>query len=139
MKKYLGLILTFILAFILIGCINFNTTVEITRTKEVNFSMIYALDKSMSMLAELAHEGDRSYRFSEKDKKEFAEKGFKVEDYKDGNYEGIKLIKSWKNIDEISGDTDETYEFDNILGRGKNNSNKIFKVENGLFKNKYTL
>jgi hypothetical protein len=138
MKKYLGILSAFVLTFILTGCVRYNTTVEVTKTKKVNFSIIYAFD--MDMMNGLSDEGGSvDTGISEEDKKEFAEKGFKVSDYKDGSYEGVKLTKSWKNIDDVSSDTDVTYNLeDDIEGEGKNES-KMFKVEKGFFKNKYTL
>lgn len=138
MKKYLGLISAFILVFVLTGCVRYNTTVEVKRSKKVNFSVIYAFDKSM--MDGMSDEGGSSdMSISEDDKKEFAEKGFEVKDYKDGNYEGVKLTKSWKNIDDISGENDVTYDLEADLEGEGNKDAKMFKVEKGFFKNKYTL
>ena len=138
MKKYLGLISSFILAFILTGCVRYNTTVEVKRSKKVNFTIIYAFD--MEMLKSMGEGADTSdMTIDDEEKKEFADKGFKVSEYKDGNYEGVKLTKSWKNIDDISGDTDVTYSLEEDLEGEGNKDAKMFKVEKGFFKNKYTL
>lgn len=138
MKKYLGLISSFILAFILTGCLRCNTTVEVKRNKKVNFTIIYAFD--MEMLKSMGEGADTSdMKIDDDEKKEFADKGFKVSEYKDGNYEGVKLTKNWKNIDDVSSDTDVTYDLEEDIDGEGNKDAKMFKVEKGFFKNKYTL
>ena len=71
MKKYLGLISGFILAFVLTGCVRYNTTVEVKHSKKVNFSIIYAFD--MEMMKSMGESADTSdMTIDDEEKKEFA-------------------------------------------------------------------
>lgn len=125
MLKKLILIVT--LALTLTGCVKFNANMDIKKDKSMDFSIIYAFDTSVF--------GEEE-PIKEKDKKNIAEKGFKVEDYKDGNMSGIKISKSVSNIDTLSAIEDAAYNLSGIMD-DKNTDEKMFKIEKSFFKNKY--
>ena len=151
MKKYLGLVASFILVFILTGCVKYDSTVEVKRNKKVNYTIIYAFNSSMidSMKSQYADEDDAeetddeeeldNFKITEEDKRKFKENGFKVEKYEKDGYEGVKLSKSWNNIDSISSDKDTVYELEDELTGDKKEETNMFKVKKGFFKNTYTL
>ena len=127
MKKGLYVLGLFILVLGLSGCMKFNANMDIKKDKSMDFSMIYALDTQYFGNEEI---------LTDEDKKGMEELGFKIEEYKEGTMQGFKLIKSVKNIDEISGEKDAEYSLSAITEEDKDA--KMFKVEKGFFKNKYT-
>ena len=127
MKKSLYVLGLFILVLGLSGCMKFNANMDIKKDKSMDFSMIYALDTQYFGNEEI---------LTDEDKKGMEELGFKIEEYKEGTMQGFKLIKSVKNIDEISGEKDAEYSLSAITEEDKDA--KMFKVEKGFFKNKYT-
>lgn len=134
MKKYLSLITVFILTIILTGCVKYNSTVEVKSNKSVNLNIIYAIDTDILSNEEL---GDMS--ITDDDKKEYIQNGFTVDNYKDGSYEGVKLTKKFKNIDNISSESDVTYNLESDISGEKSSNTNMFKVKKGFFKNTYVL
>lgn len=129
MKKKFGLLL-FILMFSLTGCVKFNTTMDIKKDKSMEYTIIYAIDKSLL--------GDQEL-FDEDEKKELEEKGFKTEKYNKNNMEGFKLTKNIANIDEYSSTEKSKYSISGLLNSSKESEEKyIFSVKKGLLKNVYT-
>ena len=129
MKKNIKLTaLLTLLVISLTGCVKFNSTMEIKKDKSIDYTVIYALDKSLF--------GNQEILTSD-DKKELENKGFTVSNYVDGNMKGFKVSKNIKNIDDISSTNDATYDLSGLLDSSKSES-KVFKVKKGVLKNTYT-
>ena len=126
MKKIKLLMLIMGLCF-LTGCVKFNANMDIKSNKSMDFSIIYALDKSF-------FKDENALKESSFD--EIKKQGFTVSKYQKDNLEGFTLTKKFSNIDEIS--TDEDIEFD-ISGmmNGTSDSKYWFKVVKGDKKNTY--
>ncbi len=129
MKKNIKLTTLLILLVIsLTGCVKFNSTMEIKKDKSMDYTVIYAFDKSLF--------GDQEILTSD-DKKELENKGFTVSNYVDGNMTGFKVSKNIKNIDDVSSTNDTTYDLSGLLDSSKSES-KVFKLKKGFLKNTYT-
>lgn len=129
MKKNIKLTTLLILLVIsLTGCVKFNSTMEIKKDKSMDYTVIYAFDKSLF--------GDQEILTSD-DKKELENKGFTVSNYVDGNMKGLKVSKNIKNIDDVSSTNDATYDLSGLLDSSKSES-KVFKFKKGFLKNTYT-
>ena len=127
MKKLKLLLMLLMVGILSSGCIKFNVNMDIKKDKSMDFTIIYAIDKTYS-------NGENSLDVDEF--KEAEKNGFKVEEYKEGNMEGFKLTKNIKNIDEVSTEKDAEY---SLSGFMKDDEDQyLFKVEKGLFKNTYT-
>ena len=95
MKKIKYIVLLTIM-IVLSGCVRYDSTMDIKINKSMNFSMIMALDKTMTSM--MGSENP----FEEIDKSEAEKYGFKVSSFEEGNMKGIKLEKKIKNIDKAS-------------------------------------
>lgn len=130
MKKIKYLLVLCIFAIISTGCVKYNATMAIKKDKSMEFTIIYAIDKSLF--------GDSSGGINEDDMESAKREGFTVEKYTEGSYEGFKLIKKVKNIDDVSIEEDVEYSLSDMLGKTKDGKEYIFKVEKGEKKNTYT-
>ena len=128
MKKFKYLLMIIAVTFVLTGCVKFNATMDIKSDKSMDFSIIYAFDKTVF------GEGNG---LKEEDMAEAKKEGFTVTKYSEGNFEGFTLSKKIKNIDEVSTENDDA-EFDLSGMMNENAGNKyIFKVVKGEDKNTY--
>ncbi len=109
MKKIKYLLLLGLFAIITTGCVKFNANMDIKKDKSMEFSVIYAFDKS------LMGEGNG---IKEEDMAGPKACGFEVSKYSEGNYEGFKLVKKIANIDEVSSETDVTYSLSGMTEEG---------------------
>ena len=128
MKKAKYLLLLVIFALVTTGCVKFNANMNIKKDKSMEFSVIYAFDKSLM---------GEDNTLKEEDMSEPKKCGFEVTKYSEGNYEGFKLTKKIANIDEVSAETDVTYDLSGMMDEGVCNG-KMFKVVKGSDKNTYT-
>lgn len=113
------------LLFSMTGCVKYNATMDIKKDKSMDFSIIYAVDTSLT--------GDEPM-FGEEQIAEYEKQGFEVEDYKEGNMEGVTLRITYDNIDKVSTEEDTEY---SLSALGDEEAGYLFKVEKGLLKNKY--
>lgn len=132
MKKITKIIAIIIMMIMMTGCVKFNANMDIKKDKSMDYSIIYAVDTT--------YFGDKAL-FDEEDKKELAKKGFKLEEYADGNMKGFKITKKIINIDLVSTNENAKYSLSGLLS-STNESDVIknaylFKVEKGFLKNKY--
>ena len=127
MKKVKYLLLLVLFAVVTTGCVKFNANMDIKKDKSMEFSVIYAFDKSLL--------GENN-ALKEEDMAEPKKCGFEVSKYSEGNYEGFKLVKKIKNIDEVSSETDVTFDLSGMMDEGVC-SGKMFKVTKGEEKNTY--
>lgn len=131
MKKLAKIIIIVVMMITMTGCVKFNANMDIKKDKSMDYSIIYALDTT--------YFGDEGV-FNEEDKKELEKEGFKLEEYNEGNYKGVKLTRKIINIDLVSSKEDAKYSLSGILSSEDKDNNKndyLFKVEKGLLKNKY--
>ena len=125
--KILKMLLVVVMAFMLTGCVKLNATMEITKNGKINYNVLYAIDKSLL-------NGQKV--FTDEDKKKVEEQGYKVEDYSDGNMEGVNIYIKDLDINTVSTDKDTLYDLSGITN-GKDNK-KMFSVKKGFLKNTYT-
>ena len=128
MKKIKYLLLLCVVAIITTGCVKFNVNMDIKKDKSMDFSIIYAFDKSLM---------GESNSLKEEQFDEAKKQGFKVEKYSEGNMEGFKLTRKIKNIDDVSSESDVEYDLSKLMEEGEEKS-YIFKVVKGTEKNTYT-
>ena len=127
MKKSLYILGILVLTLGLSGCVKYNANIDIKKDKSMDFSIIYAMDTQ--------YFGDQEILTSE-DKDNLTKEGFEVSDYEDGTMKGFTISRSVKNIDDLSTEKDEDYSLSGIME--EDSDEKMFKVEKGFFKNKYT-
>lgn len=127
MKKIKYLFVLCIVAILTSGCVKFNAVMDIKKDKSMEFSIIYAFDKSMSGMTSM----------KEEDFDEVKKQGYTVTKYSDDQYEGFKITRSIKNIDEVSTESDVEYNLSGMMEADENNK-YIFKVVKGADKNTYT-
>lgn len=128
MKKVKYLLLLVLFAIITTGCVKFNATMDIKKDKSMDFSIIYAFDKT------ILGEGNG---VKEEDLAKAKKEGYEVTKYSEGNYEGFKLVKKIANIDEISSEEDVIFDLSGIDEASEDNK-YMFKVVKGSDKNTYT-
>ena len=122
MKKLKYFLAVCLIAIISTGCVKYNATMDIKKDKSMDFTIIYALDKSMM--------GEMS-SLKEEDFNELKEAGYAVEKYTEGNFEGFKITKTIKNIDEVSTDKDVEFNLSGMMENDENNKYMFKVVKNG--------
>ena len=128
MKKIKYLLLLCVFAICLTGCVKFNANMNIKKDKSMDFSIIYAFDKTVF---------GEDNKLKKDDFKEVEKQGFTVKEYSEGNYEGFTLTKKIANIDEVSTENDTTYDLSGMMNEKEDNK-YIFKVVKTDKKNTYT-
>ena len=127
MKKIKYLLMIIAVSMLLTGCVKFNATMTINKDKSMEFSIIYAFDKT------IFGEGNG---LKEEDVKDAEKQGFTIKKYSEGNFEGFTLTRKINNIDEVSSESDVIYNLSGMME--ENTDNKyIFKVVKGDDKNTY--
>lgn len=116
MKKLKYFLAVCLVAIISTGCVKFNANIDIKKDKSMDFSIIYAFDKSLM--------GENS-SLKEEDFDELKKDGYSIEKYKEGNFEGFKITKKIKNIDEVSTDKDVEFNLSKMM---EENDKYMFKV-----------
>lgn len=132
MKKFKYVMMLTVMMFLLTGCVKFNANIEISKNKNMNMEVIYAIDSSL-----MSYMGGDGELLSDDDKKELEQEGFTVENYSEDSFTGYKLVKKVKNIDDISTTDDINYNISGLLDDYEANNKNMFKVKKGLFKNTY--
>ena len=127
MKKIKFLVLICLLGILSTGCVKFNATMDIKKDKSMDFSIIYAVDKTIF---------GEANGLKEEDMAEAKKQGFTVTKYSEGNYEGFTLSKKIKNIDEVSTENDAEYDLSGLMEESSENK-YLFKVVKGEEKNTY--
>lgn len=128
MKKIKYLLLLCLGAICLTGCVKFNANMDIKKDKSMDFSIILAFDKSL-----LGESGG----IKEEDLADIKKQGFTATKYSEGKYEGFKITKKIKNIDEVSSENDVIYDLSGMMNQ-EDTGSYIFKVVKGEEKNTYT-
>ncbi|MDE3839337.1 hypothetical protein C0966_08210 [Bacillus methanolicus] len=111
----------FIFTILLTGCVKFNTTLKIHSDGSSDLTIIYGIDKQVASI-----DGTMT-KSMEETKKEAETRGFKVVNFKDDKYIGLKLEKHFDTYEDLA----------------KKEDMRLFdlKVEEkkGFFKNKYSI
>ena len=128
MKKIKCLLLLCLFAIITTGCVKFNANMNIKKDKSMEFSIIYAFDKTIF---------GEDNKLKEDDFTDVKKQGFTLTKYSEGNYEGFTLTKKIANIDEVSSESDVIYDLSGMMSETSENK-YIFKVVKGADKNTYT-
>lgn len=110
-KRIFKFFLLLVILFSVTGCIKYNTLMEIKEDKSMNFSIIYAISKS---IFEMGEEASDKLLTSDQ-KQELIKQGFKVEDYLDDNFQGFQISKKIDNIDNVSIESDVIYSLSKYL------------------------
>ena len=126
MKKIKFLLLGCLLIILTTGCVKFNANMNIKKDKSMDFTITYALDKSIF--------GDQE-SIKESDFEEAKKEGFTVSKYSEGNMEGVTLTRKVNNIDEVSTEDDAEYDLSGMLNNKE--GKYLFKVVKGTDKNTY--
>ena len=126
MKKFKMMLLITLLGMMVTGCVKFNATMDIKKDKSMNFSIIYALDKSVF--------GEET-SLKEEDLENAKKEGFTITKYSEGNMVGFTLTKKINNIDDVSSEKDTEYNLSGMMNEEDNSY--IFKVVKGNDKNTY--
>ena len=127
MKKIKYFLMLIMISMLLTGCIKFNATMDIKKDKSMDFSIIYAFDKTVF---------GEEMSLKEEDMAEVKKQGFTVNKYSEGNFEGFTISKKIKNIDEVSTESDAEYDLSGLMDE-KTENKYIFKVVKGNDKNIY--
>lgn len=128
MKRYIKLLVVFVVTFLLTGCIKMEVTMDIHKDKSMELGFIYAIDDSLMEQSTSTNSFDEST-------KNLKENGFQVTGYKKDGKTGMQATKEFKNIDDISSDEDVVFDMNKLTE--EKNAKAGFKVKKGLFKNHY--
>lgn len=165
MKKASNLILVICSLFLLSGCMKHNVSMTINKDKSMDLEIIYAIDvdqikSMMNSIGDIndndatddnALEGtsdnetieddendiDMSDVNTEEEKNALEKRGYKVVEYNNDGYEGIKATLKIDNIDNVSVEEDLKVKLSDILLEDFDDD-KFFTVKKGFFKNTYT-
>ena len=131
MKKYFKTFLALIMVFALTGCVKYNMNMEVNANKEVKLELIYAIDTSymeqfntneenQDDTTTEAEDDDTNNGVKAEDYNFLKEKGYTVEEFKeekDGKkYNGVKISKTFKSIDDITKEEEKSIDINKLLG-----------------------
>lgn len=126
MKKIKIVLLSLCVLVMVSGCAKINTTMTINKDKSMNIDFTEMLVNSIY--------DSKTFATT---KEEYTKRGFTVTDATTDGYTGIKVSKSYKNIDSVSTSEGKEVTISDYLNDDFDDS-VLFKVEKGFFKNKYT-
>ena len=127
MKKVILSITSFIMIFILTGCVKYEANMDIKKDKSMNFNIIYAYDTSLFNEQEI---------LSDEDKEKLNYLGYSISEYQSDKFKGYNISKKIDNIDSFSKDEATNYSISNIIDNDLTNG-YIFTIKKGFLKNKY--
>ena len=128
MKKFKNLMLLLIVPLFLSGCVKFNANMKINNDRSIDYSIIYAFQKSLV--------GDGNV-VDDDQKREIEKQGFNLSEYNDETYKGVIISKKINNLDDESTDKDVEYSLSE-LAKESTDKKYMFKVTKGFLKNKYS-
>lgn len=144
MKKISKIFFVICTLFLLSGCMKYNVSMGIDKDKSMNLQVIVAIDEQSfkemmnSMGNDSYDDEDLSSMTDMSEGKEiFRKRGYEVEDYSEGNYNGIIANLKINNIDSVSVEENLQVILSDILEEDFDDS-KFFKVEKKSDKNVYT-
>lgn len=118
MKKFLKTLLVVVMIFGLTGCVKYNVSMSIKDNKSVTLEVIYAIDESL--VSSFTESEDEEQSGINLDNYNYLkEKGYVISEYSektdDGSLSGIKITKTFKNIDDITKDSKKVVDMVNIF------------------------
>lgn len=131
MKRVSKLLLTFVLVLTLMtGCVKYNVSMEVKDDKSVTLEIIYGMEVDSSMLEDDTDTDTDYYEDEEDDSsvdvedyKYLEDAGYKVEEFKEEKEDtviaGVKVTKTFKNIDDITADEKVTVDFNDLFNEEK--------------------
>ena len=125
-KKRVLIILMFAFTFFLTGCVKYELDMGVNSDKSFTLTIINAIQNEYVGISE-----------GESDFSKYEQLGYDVEKYADSTHSGLKLIKKFKNIDEVSSANSTVFELTSLLGL-KTTDFKLFKSEKQGTITKYT-
>jgi len=131
MKKRIKLLLIISIILMTTGCAEIEMGIDINKDKSMNLSIIEAFDKKLI---------DQSEKDTyNKQIEEIEKEGFKVKEYNKNGMIGYQFIKPISNIDKVSTKEKTIGDLSILFDESKKNTEKLFTVKKGLFKNRYTV
>ena len=130
--KVMGLVFTMLLFS---GCMKSTVDIKVNSDGSVDVSYIAAVSSKASeeMKEQVGSEDENDLFVDEKQIQEARDNGYEISDYKDDNYQGIKVSKHLNSIDEISKEEEviakTSFAFED--------DQHLFTVKRGFFTNKY--
>ena len=137
MKKYIKLFLAVITTLVLsTGCVKYESTMTINK----DFSLKYATIVGYKKADIISAGGDidstkQEQQLDEDEKKEYTKLGINVDEYDDDEIIGMKLVKKFDSIDDLTNEIDTSCELD--LYNKKVENQYCFKRTKGFFFDKY--
>ena len=132
MKKLKILSLLFLPLF-MTGCVKINASMKIKMDKSMDYEIIEAFDQSlMDNLGDKSSNSDESSLMSDEELEKYKKLGYTIEEYTEDNMKGYRIKKHFNSIDLISTESDTEADL------SMTDSQYMFKVKKGFFKNTYT-
>lgn len=135
MKRVSKLLLTFVLVLTLMtGCVKYNVSMEVKDDKSVTLEIIYGMEVDTSMLeGDTSANTDTDYYEDDteeddssvdvEDYKYLEDAGYKVEEFKEEKEDtviaGVKVSKTFENIDDITAEEKTTVDFNDLFNEEK--------------------
>lgn len=123
MKKIKRFLLLCLVSIVATGCVKYNGILTINKDKSMEFSIIYAFDKSLM--------SGESSSLKEEQFDNLKKEGYTVEKYSDEKFEGFKLIKKFNNIDEVSTDKDVEFNLSGMMNNTESDKYMFKLVKDG--------
>lgn len=122
MKKMAKLFLVFLLAVSLAGCVKYNVSMEVKDDKSVTLEVIYGMEISEDMMEGETDSDEGSSDVDADDYKFLEEAGYTVEEFEENKegtvLSGVKLSKTFNNIDEITASEKIVVDFNVLFSEG---------------------
>ncbi len=112
MKRLNRLFTLLLVVFLVTGCVKYNTQMGISEQGEVDLNITVGFANYLLDMVE--EEESSTGMMTDSDKEELEKLGFKVEDYKDNDWTGVKLSKAYQ-IENVSSTNSVTVPLDSIL------------------------
>lgn len=106
MKRLRKIITMLLVVFLVTGCVRRKINMNISRNGEIELTAIIAYADSANMTV------------TEADKEKYKSNGFKVEDYNQDEYKGVKISKKFK-ISEVSSDSEVKFSLKDLEEKEK--------------------
>jgi len=129
-KRFLRIFSIIAVVLLMSGCVKYNINAKITSDKKMVMELIIAT--SLNGQQGTGEEGEEGEEASEDEEQiaKLKEAGWSVEEYKEDDYKGSKLSKTFNNIDDVTTDSETIFDLNDLMQKGKE-STFIFYKEKG--------
>lgn len=128
MKNCCKLLIVICIIFLSTGCVRYNSTMSIKSDRSMDYSIIYAYQKSIYDKLDVSWNDDVRNKYKSA--------GYTVEDYEEDNYYGIKLTTHVDDIKNISINASHRYNLYESVSNYEPLSD-VFQIKEGIFKDTY--